>query len=140
MVGKRRHLPVRAWPLWLSDQFNDRSVLIIIFLAVLVVAGLAALTPAVVSRKPLPVTRVEGQIVGLGFMDIKGRGSVPQASVEVEDHIVRIEMPARLNCRTGDRIVLDRITTRSGYFVSLTRIPDPCRRLSSRPDELHNDR
>ncbi len=126
MTGKRRHLPVRAWPLWLADEFEDRSVLIIIFMTAFVVAGLVFLVPLAASRKPFPSERIEGQIVGMGFIDIKGRGAVPEASVEVEGHTVRIEMPARLDCRVGDKVALDRPVTPKGYFVTLAPTPRPC--------------
>lgn len=126
---KSHRLPLRALPSWLIDQFSDRGALIIFCMAALAVVTLAVLVPWAASRAPLPTARVEGRIVGVGFVDIEGRGSVPDASVKVEDVILRIEIPARLNCRVGDAVALDRVSTRRGAYFTLAPVPDPCGRL-----------
>jgi hypothetical protein len=125
-------LPLRALPSWIIDQFSDRGALIIVCIAALAVAVLAVGVPWELSQGPRQVARVEGRIVGMGFVDIEGRGAVPDASIEVDGLTIRIEVPARLNCRVGDPIALDRISSRKGAYFILAPIPDPCGRLESR--------
>ena len=132
MRGRRKshQLPLRALPCWLIDQFNDRAALIIVCMAALAVAALALFLSSVVSRGPLPTARVEGRIVGVGFVDIQGRGSVPEASIEAEGYTLRIQIPARLDCRVGDVIALTRISPGKRPYFILAPIPDPCRRTT----------
>ena len=122
-------LPLRALPSWIIDQFSDRSALIIVCIAAFTVAALAVGVPWALSQGPRQITRVEGRIVGMGFVDIEGRGAVPDASIEVGSRSLRIEVPGRLNCRVGDEIALDRISTRKGAHFVLAPVPDPCGRL-----------
>lgn len=131
-------LPLRALPSWIIDQFNHRGALIIVFIAALVVAALAVGAPWVLSQGPRQMARVEGRILGMGFIDIEGRGSVPDASIEVEGLITRIEVPARLNCRVGDPITLDRISSRKGAYFRLAPVPDPCGRLWGQPTSFRH--
>jgi hypothetical protein len=97
-------------------------------MAALAVAAIAVFVSRVVSQGPLPTTRVEGQIVGMGFVDKWGRGSVPEASVEIEGRTLRIEISARLDCRVGDAVALNRLSARKGPLFTLAPIPVPCRR------------
>jgi hypothetical protein len=128
-VKRRRvshHLPLRALPAWLGDQLNDRGGLIILAIAALTLALLVTLVPRTVARGPQATTRVEGRIVGVGFVDIEGRGSVAEASIEVEGVSLRIEIPTRLDCRVGDPVALERVATRNGPYFRLSLVPNPC--------------
>lgn len=118
---------MQALPSWLVAQFRDRGALIIFPMAVLALAAIAILVRSAIAQGPLPTTRVEGRITGMGFADIKGRGSVLDASVEVEGLTIRVETPARLNCRVGDAIALDRVSGRRGLYT-LAAVPTPCTR------------
>ncbi|GAA0869393.1 hypothetical protein GCM10009116_12290 [Brevundimonas basaltis] len=97
-------------------------------MAVVAVIGIAMFVSVAVSQGPLPTTRVEGQIVGVGFADKWGRGSVREASVEVEGRTLRIESPTRLDCRVGDAVALNRLSARKGPLFMLAPVPTPCRR------------
>lgn len=72
-----------------------------------------------------PAEDITGQITGLGFVEVEGRGSVSTASIQVHGDPVWIELPSRHNCRVGDLVQLRRLELRWGYSyrVAISRWP-----------------
>ena len=69
---------------------------------------------------------VEGRVVGMGFDEREGQGSVRVASVSIDGIRVHVEAPARFGCRVGDRIALQRRATRWGALYGVGLTPHPC--------------
>jgi len=78
----------------------------------------------------LPVagpTRIEGRVMGLGFMETD-EGSFATASVQTGENTVRVFLPTRHGCRVGDRISLQKWPLRWGHRIRPAPVRWPCTR------------
>ena len=95
----------------------------------LMILGVVALI--VIMAIPLlplgPVEQVQGTITGLGFEEDDG-GSFASAAVAVEGRSIRVRLPSRHDCRTGDQIQLRQRATRWGYTTGVMMTRWPCKR------------
>ena len=119
--------PLSPFRMWLVYYRDDRRAVGIIaaglfFILLPLLGGLVWL-----AYPTGPAELIQGRIEALGFHETEF-GSAPVASVWVDGRPVRIGLPARYGCTTGDRITLQRRPTRFGSRYRIGANARPCTR------------